>query len=862
MLHNLSQIASRKRSRIRPRIGFTIGNPQPSASPSPSPISIRSREYTRLFNYIKRVPFPSFDHKSFSSSATESPIELTIEEQYSRKTPLEHVLLRPGMYVGPAQQLPSSPCWVLDHPMPLTPSDKQAEKISALRMVRKDYGLTPALIKVFDEILVNASDNRLRDPKGCKHIDVVIDPGGENREPLISIRNDGKGIPVEIHKGEKLYLPEMLFGLLLTGSNFDDTQKRVTGGRHGYGAKLSNIFSREFTVETQDKQRGLCYRQTWKNNMSESSEPKIIKKIGKDYTAISFVPDMPRLTGVPEKVAIDPEDYAVMCRRVVDIAGCAAGELTVTLNGNDVSVKTFEAYANMYRENDALPLVYEKVNSRWEVAVGLSDNGSFDGISFVNGMMTSRGGTHVNYIVQQVAKAICDKAVKINPEFKNVVTPSLIRRHLFIACNTFIENPTFDSQMKESLTSNPGDWGSECNLNRRFLHQLVVAEEDGGPGIIEEVVKIALSRQRASLVKEVGGASKSKRHLLSVHKLEDAHLAGTAKGIGCTLILTEGDSAKALAVAGLEIIGRKTFGVFPLRGKFLNVREASVTQITKNAEAKALCSIIGLDFSKKYSTLSERAELRYGHVMLMTDQDTDGSHIKGLIMNFFRYFWPNLLKPPVDQPQSESFLSSFITPLLKVKSKGKEKPKTLSFYSMAEYNEWRASLHNETDIKKWDIKYYKGLGTSTPTEAKDYFSAFKNHVRPFSWRSETDGELLDMLFDKQRAADRRAWILDTYNENSFVVADSRNNNSVSFEDFVNHEMIHYSNADNIRSLPSAIDGLKPSQRKVLYACFKRRLNSEVKVAQLTGYCAEHTAYHHGEMSLQNTSKFCKKVSII
>jgi DNA topoisomerase II len=853
MLRTPSQIARRKRCRISPRIGFITGISQSS------PTSIRSRDSARLCNYIKRVPFPSFDQKSFSTSAVESPSELTIEEQFSRKTPLEHILLRPGMYVGPAQQLSPSPCWVLDD-TPLKPSEKQAEKRSTLRMMRKDYGLTPALIKVFDEILVNASDNRLRDPKGCKHIDVVIDPGGEEKKPLITIRNDGKGIPVEIHKGEMIYLPEMLFGLLLTGSNFDDTQKRVTGGRHGYGAKLTNIFSREFTVETQDQHRGLCYQQTWKNNMSESSEPKITKQKGKDYTAISFVPDMPRLTGVSNKVAINPEDYALMCRRVVDIAGCAAGELTVTLNGNDVSVKSFETYANMYRENNALPLVYQKVNPRWEVAVGLSDTASFDGISFVNGMMTSRGGTHVNSIVQQVAKAIFDKAVKMNPEFKNVLTTILIRRHLFIACNAFIENPTFDNQMKESLTSNPSDWGSECNLNRRFLHQLVVAEEDGGPGIVEEVVKIALSRQRASLVKEVGGASKSKRQLLNVHKLEDAHLAGTAKSIGCTLILTEGDSAKALAVAGLEIIGRKTFGVFPLRGKFLNVREASVAQITKNAEAKALCSIIGLDFSKKYTTLSERAELRYGHVMLMTDQDTDGSHIKGLIMNFFRYFWPSLLKPPVDQPQSESFLSSFITPLLKVK--GKDKKEVISFYSMAEYNEWRASLHNETDIKKWDIKYYKGLGTSTPTEAKDYFSAFKNHIRPFSWRSEMDGELLDMLFDKQRAADRRAWILDKYDENSFVVADSRNNNSVSFEDFVNHEMIHYSNADNIRSLPSAIDGLKPSQRKVLYACFKRRLNSEVKVAQLTGYCAEHTAYHHGEMSLQNTSKFCKSLSII
>jgi DNA topoisomerase-2 len=139
-------------------------------------------------------------------------------------------------------------------------------------------------------------------------------------------------------------------------------------------------------------------------------------------------------------------------------------------------------------------------------------------------------------------------------------------------------------------------------------------------------------------------------------------------------------------------------------------------------------------------------------------------------------------------------------------------------------------------------------------EAKQYFSAFKNHFRPFHWKSEIDGELLDMVFDKKRAADRRDWILNEYDEKADVVVDPATGNFVSYEDFVNKEMIHFSHADNIRSIPNAIDGLKPSQRKVLYACFKRKLKSEVKVAQLTGYCAEHTAYHHGEASLQATSK--------
>jgi len=292
--------------------------------------------------------------------------------------------------------------------------------------------------------------------------------------------------------------------------------------------------------------------------------------------------------------------------------------------------------------------------------------------------------------------------------------------------------------------------------------------------------------------------------------------------------------------------------VFPLRGKFLNVRHASVDQLSKNAEVKALISILGLDFDKEYDTTVERKELRYGSIMLMTDQDTYGSHIKGLIMNFFRHFWPKVLKPATDDPSAKPFLSSFLTPLLKVTRKNRKK--SLSFYSMAEYKTWRASLIDANDeIGNWKVKYYKGLGTSTPLEAKEYFAEFDKHHVQFRWKSELDGELLDKVFDKERAADRRLWIQNEYDPEVSVPYDTtQSSNHVTYEDFVNKEMIHFSNSDNIRSLPNMVDGLKPSQRKVLHACFKRKLKSEIKVAQLSGYCAEHTAYHHGEASLQST----------
>lgn len=591
--------------------------------------------------------------------------------------------------------------------------------------------------------------------------------------------------------------------------------------------------------------------------MTRTSPPEIspIEPGVEDYTCITFVPDMSRLGEKNGSLSIDTRDYEVMCRRVVDSAGCAAGKLQVLLNGRDISIDSYESYSEMYRSPEAPKLCIASVNTRWTVGIGLSDGHSFESVSFVNGMSTNRGGTHVNSIVNQVLKKVQEKVTKMEPDLSETLNHGMMRRNLFVSVNALIENPTFDSQMKEYLTSNPSSFGSSCNLSARFLNELVKPEEEGGPGIVEEVIRVAKGRQQANLLKQVSG-KKTRRQLLSIPKLEDAHEAGSEKSSECTLILTEGDSAKALAVAGLEVIGRENYGVFPLRGKFLNVRHATVDQLAKNAEVKAMVAILGLDFDKQYETSDERNELRYGHVMLMTDQDTDGSHIKGLVINFFRYFWPNLLKPAKDDPLDKPFLSSFVTPLLKATKKKEE----LSFYSMADFTAWRNSLHDANDLKQWKIKYYKGLGTSTPSEAKAYFSDFDRHHRPFQWNGENDGEVLDKLFDKNRAADRRDWIATEYDPEATLDFGPDHDVAVGYEDFANKEMIHFSNADNIRSLPSVIDGLKPSQRKVLYACFKRKLKSEIKVAQLSGYCAEHTAYHHGEQSLQGTSKCIVKVS--
>uniref|UniRef100_K3WUW3 DNA topoisomerase 2 n=1 Tax=Globisporangium ultimum (strain ATCC 200006 / CBS 805.95 / DAOM BR144) TaxID=431595 RepID=K3WUW3_GLOUD len=777
-------------------------------------------------------------------------LENSVESIYQKKTPLEHVLLRPGMYIGSVETTKDT-MWILSE------SDGQQ------RMKQQVVEYVPALYKIFDEIIVNAVDNKVRDPT-MHHLDVVVDPGNKANgfKPWISVHNDGRGIPVKFHKHEQVYVPELVLGHLLTGSNFDDTSARLTGGRHGYGAKLTNIFSQEFVVETGDTSTGLKYKQVWRNNMRERGEPEITKMEPgeKDFTRVSFSPDLPKF----DMDKLTTGMVRVLTKRVFDVAGCLS-DVEVTLNGKKLPISGFESYIQAFQHSttasaglttvetsgdevapaaatesggtgaaDAVPYIYSRVNKRWQIGVLPSDIG-FVQVSFVNGMSALRGGTHVNYVADQLCRRIADHVNKKHAELN--ITAAQAKPHLALFINCLIENPTFDSQMKEYMSSRSSTYGSTCILSER-LSKLVISDS----GIVERVVDAARSKQRAALMKKV--SSPRSKTSVNVPKLEDANLAGGPRSNECALILTEGDSAKALAVAGLAVVGRDKYGVFPLRGKLLNVRDATVAQLSKNAEFAHLCTILGLKMDEKYDTPEKRQQLRYGKVVIMTDQDHDGSHIKGLLFNLFHTFWPELL-------ESGAFMSEFITPIIKVtpirKGKGKDKG-VLSFFSLPEYFEWK-STQSQDDLKQYSIKYYKGLGTSTSAEGREYFQDLDNHIVDFQWTGDQDGDALDMVFSKSRAGDRKEWLLNEYAPESFLDTSS---GSVSYRDFVNKELIQFSHADNARSLPSVVDGLKVSQRKVLFACLKRKLTKEVKVAQLAGYCSEHTAYHHGEASLHST----------
>lgn len=633
---------------------------------------------------------------------------------------------------------------------------------------------------------------------------------------------------------QQIYIPEMIFGHLLTSSNYDDDQAKVTGGRNGYGAKLANVFSTNFTLETQDNKNVKRYKQTWTDNMSKMGKASIKTNKSSDFTRVTFTPDYKRF-GME---GIDDDLEALIKRRTYDMAGTVKG-VSVYLNGVKIKINNFEKYMKMYtkainrergvddleKENNKVIIDDVANHKRWEIGFAVSD-GSFQQVSFVNSIATTSGGTHVNYIADQISTRLLDFVQKKNKQGSKLKL-NQVRNHIFLFVNCQITNPAFTSQTKEQLTTKISQFGSKCVLSDEFLKKICKTDA------IENIMHFAARVADKELAKSDG----NRRSRMNNPKLVDANLAGTKRGWECTLILTEGDSAKGLAVAGRAVLDPDKIGVFPLRGKLLNVRDASVDQITKNTEIQAIKQFLGL---KHKQTYTDTKGLRYGHLMIMADQDHDGSHIKGLLINFLEVQFPSLLKIP-------DFFREFITPIVKV-WKGPNPKKAegaRSFFTMPQYYAWKDQHKNE---RGWHHKYFKGLGTSSTQDAQVYFRNLDDHLKEFMPIEDNERALFELAFSKKKADERKRW-LGEFVPGTFL---DHSTKTITYDNFVNRELILFSMADNLRSIPSVIDGLKPGQRKVIYAALNRPVIKDTKVVELAGYVSELTAYQHGEASLQGT----------
>ena len=722
-------------------------------------------------------------------------------QKYKKYTHLEHILARPDTYIG--SLIPDvSKQWVYEQN----------------QMKEQETTHVGGLFKIFDEILVNAVDQCAMPGSTIDKITVDVNV----QDGCISVYNTGDGVPVEQHPDHgNIWVPELIFGELLTSSNYDDSDDRVTGGRNGYGAKLANVFSNKFEVDTACVKNHKKYTQEWTMNMTQKKKAKITAwnpKKAKGYTRVTFWPDLDRF----HLASLGSDDIVRLFeRRTYDVCACTPESVKVLYNGKSLGVKSFERYVDLYiGDKKQTSRVFEKSDDeRWEVSVAQSNTG-FKQVSFVNGIHTSLGGTHVEYVVTQIVKKLTDIIQAKHKDLK--VKPQHIRDHLFVFIKSTLTNPTFSSQTKTECTSRWRDFGTFYKMTDDFVKKISKI------GFVDDIVSIVKHRELRELNKTDG---RKMSVIKGIPKLEDANKAGTAQSTKCTLILTEGDSAKTFAISGLGVVGRDYYGVFPLKGKLLNVRDATAKQLLNNEEIVNIKQIVGLQMNKEYKNASE---LRYGKILILTDADVDGSHIKGLFINFIHHFWPSLME------NTKGFLTSMRTPILKCTRQGR----TMCFYTKAEYDIWK-----ETSTGNWAVKYYKGLGTSTANEAKEYFRNLQTNTIVYTYNQE-EGATIQLAFKKTLANERKQWIQEgTQTKNTMLLDHTKN--TVSMTDFVHKDLRWFSMADNERSIPNVIDGFKPSQRKVLHAC-RKRTNNDIKVSQLSGYVSTETCYHHGEQSLMST----------
>lgn len=743
---------------------------------------------------------------SLKNASTE---QASLAQQYQRKTDKQHILDNPDTYIGSVENVDAE-MWVFDD--------------ASQRIVQRTMEYIPGLYKLFDEGIVNCRDHVMRmiqSPILQKQFVSYINTNIESDGTII-LSNDGNGIDVAKHPEYDLWIPEMIFGHLRTSTNYDKTEKKIVGGKNGFGFKLVLIWSTYGRIETVDHIRGLKYVQEFRNNLDTIIPPVITKvpKTSKPYTKVMFKPDYARL-GIP---GLTSDMVSLLKKRVYDIAAVtdhSIKKVKIGYNDEQAPVKNFQQYVDLYvGDKSETKRAYETTDERWEYAVALAPNHEFAQVSFVNGICTFKGGKHVDYIMGQLTRKLCDY---IEKKKKVKVAPTAIKEQLMLFLRCDIENPSFDSQTKDYMNTPVAKFGSSCTVSDSFVEKIAKM------GVMDVACSLTEAKENKLAKKTDGSKTRTVR---GIANFIDANLSGTAQSKECILILCEGLSALSGIVSGLSSEDRNTIGIYPLKGKLLNVRGEQIKKIADNKEITDIKKILGLETGCEYNTTEDvYKHLRYGKVMVMTDQDLDGSHIKGLCINLFHSEWASLVHLP-------GFISFMNTPILRAK-KGAQ---TQLFYNEGEYAAWKDSF-GPAGAQGWTIKYFKGLGTSTSAEFKEYFGNKK--IVDFVHNGPTSDDAIDKVFNKKRPDDRKVW-LENYDKTAYL---DTSHSTVNYEQFMDKEMIHFSTYDCARSIPNMVDGLKISLRKILFSAFKRRLTAEIKVAQFSGYVSEHSAYHHGEASL-------------
>lgn len=741
-----------------------------------------------------------------------------------------HVLKRTSMYIG-SSVLGDYDDYVYEDDM----------------IIKKTIQASNGLLRVFLEPLYNAVDNKERSKKEdikMSRIDINIDKE-TNR---ITIKNDGAVIPIEMHKEEKCNNHTLLFSHFKTSSNYNDDSKRENiSGVNGLGVKLTNIFSKEFTVSAVDPNNKKSFSQTWKNNMEIVEAPIITKSsLKKGYTSVSFILDLPRfgLTKLTDDI------INLFHRYVIDVAMITG--ISTYYNNELVKTKTLLQYAKLFskKEEEVDDNVEEKTTTTMSskttstasktsvikdkflsietedcnVILTQSSN-SFEAISFVNGCFTISNGIHVNSWAEVIFRPIVDKFNSKNKDSQITINDVKKFFRLFVVC--CVDKPVFESQSKHRL---------DAPKIKAVIDEKKIKSILRWP-IIDEIENLIFNKDLKKLK-----LTERKKGFVKIEGLDDANNVDSKKGTECSLILCEGLSAKTFAVQGISqgVFNKKSrdwFGIYPLRGKILNVRNVKLTKIIDNKVVQNIVNAIGLQYNTDYTVEANFKKLRYGRVICLFDQDTDGMHIGGLLLNIFDTLFPTVFL------RNKSFITCMQTPV--VRAVKVEKGKDKLFYNLQDFEDFKKSY-----TKNFVSKYYKGLGTSSQKEVKETFGKKMNE-----YVYDKDAKKsMEKAFDVENADIRKKWIGETTTVKPLIwkKADDAEIQQQTITHFIDNQLVLYSRDNCVRCIPFLIDGLKESQRKVLCGAMMKNLDTEMKVSQLAGYISEHTDYHHGENNLLDT----------
>lgn len=708
--------------------------------------------------------------------------------KYEKLDPITHIHRRPDMYIGSIRNIKRDE-WIS--------GDESFDKI----YYEEDVEYNPGLYRIFIEVLSNVIDNVWRsqqEKKDCKRIEITIcESTGE-----MSVLNDGLIIPIENHPEFNIPIPELIFGHLLTSTNYNDNEERLTSGRNGLGVKLTNVFSKEFRIEIANHDKS--YKQKWRNNMTITEKAQIKnKKNNKEYVKISWIPDFEKfnLTGYTKEM------IKLFYKYCIDVAMIC--KIPVKINNHKVHIKNFMDYVKLYNIEEKIQI---ENNKNLEIILSSSTNG-YQEIVFTNGIYNRDGGNYVDIIINDILRQLLSK-MKSNGK----IHLRELKNHFMIFVNAKISNPEFNNQSKDRVMS-PSL--IPFSLDKKYITSIMKWKWKQD---IEQLIEM----------KEIKDIKKNEKKKIRIESYDPANYAGHSKyAKDCTLILCEGLSAKTFAVIGIEIgwnnkKGRDFFGIMPLRGKCLNVRNATLNSITNNKELMDIANILGLKYKTDYSNDTNFAnDLNYGKVLILADADVDGRHITSLLLNYFDVLYPSLLK-------RKDFLYMMMTPIAKIKD--------TTFYNEYEYH----LFLKKNQEKNFSVKYYKGLGTSSNEEVKHTFG---KKIVQFLYDQEAS-PTLNKVFHQKFSNERKNW-LEAFDPTKYIIP----THTYNITDFINYELIRYSIDDCRRNIPNLFDGFKLSQRKIMYSLLKKKLfynTKSMKVAQLAGYVAETSNYHHGEQCLYDT----------